>query len=314
MHDAVFRHTGDFWVNELTQDLAKAYEEDCQRDTMSIPRLSVSQLSEKYRRAEVRVFILDYEGTLASFSAPQNLHLNSPQRVIDALNDLLNDSRNSVYLMSDRMPEQLGRLFDRVPGLGIIAENGCFVREVGSDDFTAFADLKKMAEWKASVRNILKYYQERIEGSSIEERHCSLIFHYDKADDKESAARQAGECANHINEACESQKVHAVPADKTLVIEPLEWSKGSAATHIFDTLRTKRAEERGGKMPDFLLVAGDDREDEVIFRWANGLGKDGVIRDVTTVSVGKRNTEAMATLTQGTSGLLSVLQKLAKLR
>jgi trehalose-phosphatase len=303
MSDVVFRHTGDFWFNELTQDLAKAYAEDCQRDTMAIPRLSVSSLSEKYIESDVRVFILDYEGTLASFSAPQNLHLNSPQRVIDALNDLLNDSRNIVYLMSGRMPEQLERLFERVPGLGIIAENGCFVREFGSDEWIAFADLEKMAVWKASVKSILKYYQDRIEGSTIEERHCRLIFHYSKAEDKELADRQIPECANHINEACESQKVRAVPvpSEKMLVIEPLEWTKGSAATHIFDEM-VKNAEEQGGKVPDFLLVAGDDREDEGVFQWANELRKNSQVKNVTTVSVGKRNTQAMATLTQGTSG------------
>ncbi|TKA70165.1 hypothetical protein B0A49_05954, partial [Cryomyces minteri] len=51
-----------------------------------------------------------------------------------------------------------------------------------------------------------------------------------------------------------------------------------------------------------------------IFRWANKLRTSGAIKNVTTVSVGKRNTEASATLTQGTTGLLTTLQKLAKLQ
>lgn len=302
MNAVVHHNTGDFWFNALTEDLNKAFEEDCKRDTMAIPRLSVSTLSEKYSKSDARVFILDYEGTLASFSTPQNLHLNSPQRVIDALNDLLNDSRNIVYLMSGRMPEQLDRIFDRVPGLGLIAESGCFMRYAGMTEWKTFADLDKMAVWKASVKTILQYYQDRIEGSTIEERHSRLIFHYAKVEDKELADRQIPECANHINEACESQKVRAVPhtTERMLVIEPLEWSKGSAATHIFEKI-VEQAKEKGLKAPDFLFVAGDDREDEVVFQWANELGEENV-KNVTTVSVGKRNTQAMATLTQGTSG------------
>ena len=59
--------------------------------------------------------------------------------------------------------------------------------------------------------------------------------------------------------------------------------------------------------------AGDDREDEIIFRWANELARADAIASVFTVSVGKRNTEACATLTQGTTGLLSVLGRLAKI-
>lgn len=314
MRDIVVNHTGEYWVNNLTKTLAKVYNEHYMHDTMSIPRLSVSQLSAKYRESKLRVFILDYEGTLASLATPANINLSSPQRVLDALNDLLSDDKNIIYVMSGRMPEELDRLFERCPGVGIIAENGCFVREFMSDEWVAFADLEKMSEWKNSVKGILQYYHERIEGSSIEERHCSLIFHYEKADDKEAAARLGGECANHINDACDSQRVHAVPVEKAVLIEPLDWSKGSAATHIFDNLREHKSEERH-QWPDFLLVAGDDREDEVIFRWANQLAKNEVIKNVTTVSVGTRNTEAMATLTQGTSGrLLHVLRTLVAMR
>tara|TARA_R110002060_G_scaffold60586_1_gene70181 strand:+ start:1646 stop:1843 length:198 start_codon:yes stop_codon:yes gene_type:complete len=51
------------------------------------------------------------------------------------------------------------------------------------------------------------------------------------------------------------------------------------------------------------MVAGDGRDDEVIFRWANELGRDGTVKNVTTVSLGSRNTEAGCTLTQGVTGM-----------
>jgi len=312
LRDVVLNQTGEYWTNKLVQTLAKVYQEHYQRDSMSIPRLSTNALAQKYKKAQLRVFILDYEGTLANLSTPTNVHLSSPQRVVDTLNDIMMDERNIVYVMSGRRPEDLEQIFRRAPGVGIIAENGCFVREFGSDEWLALADLDRMKVWKEAVRGILKYYQERIERSEIEERHCSLIFHYEKAEDMEGAIRSAGECANHINDACASQSIHAIPVEKAIVIEPLEWSKGSAATHIFDGLRERRKRAKG-LVPDFLMVAGDDREDEVVFRWANKLAQTGTIRDVTTVSVGKRNTEAMATLTQGTSGLLAALQKLANI-
>ena len=53
---------------------------------------------------------------------------------------------------------------------------------------------------------------------------------------------------------------------------------------------------------DFLMVAGDGRDDEVVFRWANDLGESGSVRNVTTVSLGNRDTQAMKTLTQGVTG------------
>ena len=53
---------------------------------------------------------------------------------------------------------------------------------------------------------------------------------------------------------------------------------------------------------DFLMVAGDGRDDEVIFAWANELGNSGFVENVTTVSLGNRDTQAMSTLTQGVTG------------
>lgn len=307
LRDVVMHHTGEYWCTKLTQQLAKVHDEHYQRDTMSIPRLSVAQLSEKYKKSKKRLFILDYEGTLASYGSVTNIVLASPQRVINALNDMLADEKNIVYVMSGRTLEELELIFGRVPGVGLIAENGCFVREFGgTDEWTEFADEEKTKTWKESVKGILQYYQERVEGSWVEERHCSLIFHYEKADEYESANRQAGDCANHINDACENQRVRAIPTKDTVIIEPIDWDKGTAATQIFNDLRKDCT-------PDFLMVAGNDRDDEVIFRWAKDLDTNGTVPYVSTVSVGNRNTVAMATLTQGTTGLISVLGRLAKL-
>jgi trehalose-6-phosphatase len=59
--------------------------------------------------------------------------------------------------------------------------------------------------------------------------------------------------------------------------------------------------ESNASKVDFLMVVGDGRDDEVIFRWANGLAKE-TVEYVTTVSLGNHNTEAGYTLTQGVTG------------
>lgn len=315
LHNVVLTATGGEWARSLTKSLAKVHEEHYQRDMTSIPRLSTTQLTASYKRASKRVFIIDYEGTLAPHRANSSINLSTLQRVLDTLSDLLADANNIVYIMSGRTPRELESIFRNVPSLGLIAENGCFMREYGSGgkgEWLTFVHQDTVEVWKSDVRGILQYYQERMEGSAIEERHCSLIFRYDKAGDQEAAQRQAGECVDHINDACSKQGIRAVPIPKAVLVESIQYSKGSAATHIFEHMRSKNIAKIGAK-PDFLMVAGDDREDEVVFRWANGLGKSGVVRDVCTVSVGKRNTEAQSTLTQGTTGLLSALQKLAKI-
>jgi trehalose 6-phosphate synthase complex regulatory subunit len=101
---------------------------------------------------------------------------------------------------------------------------------------------------------------------------------------------------------------------------------------IFEGLEKDMAPDSTHSSPvDFLMVVGDGRDDEVIFRWANELEKEKTVKNVTTVSLGSRNTEAGYTLTQGVTGkhrhfptwcerftnnhlgVLTVLQKLAQL-
>ncbi len=314
LHSIVMQQTGGRWAMELNKALAKVHEEHNQRSSTSVPRLSAAAISEKYKRAQNRVFIIDYEGTLAPHTTREGIPLTSPTRVIDTLNDLMNDPKNTVYIMSGRKPEELEKVFRTANGLGLIAENGCFVRGYGAaiDDWEVVVDLEDVDRWKSDVKSILHYYHERMEGSYIEERHCSLLFHYEKVDDQGAATRTAGDCADQIKSGFQTMAIHAVPVNKAVLVEQVDFNKCTAATNVYNDLKAKNVIGGHGG-PDFLMVAGDDREDEVVFRWANQLGKDEEVRDVFTVSVGKRNTEAQAAVTQGSTGLLGVLQKLAKI-
>lgn len=314
LYAAVCHHTAEHWFTTFLDRLDKVYDEQHKRDTTSVPRLSITTLSNMYKDSQRRLFVLDYEGTLASWGSPNSIILTSPKRTLDVLNDLLIDERNVVYVMSSRQPEELDTLFKRVPNLGLIAENGCFIKHFGESKWIEMSDPDKMREWQESVEGIMNYYQERTPGSWIEKRHCSLIFHYKHAENSEAASRQAGDCASHINDACEGQRVRAIPMEGAVAVEPIDWSKGTAAMNIFEKLKTDMPPDAPYKSPiDFLMVAGDGRDDEVIFRWANELGRDNTVKRVTTVSLGSRNTEAGYTLTQGVTGVLSVLQRLSKI-
>ena len=305
LFDAVNHHTGSHWFTEFMSRLDRVYEEQHRRDQTSVPRLSMHGLVQQYTRSERRLFILDFEGTLVSWGPVNQIIPVSPQRTLDVLNDLLLDSRNTIYVMSGRRPEELDRLFRRVPNLGLIAENGCFLKDCGSADWTEMADANQIRSWKESVAGILTYYLERTPGAEIEDRRCSLIFHYKSAEDYEAALRQATDCASHINDACEEQRVHAIPMDGCVLVEPIDWTKTTAAQKIFADLRARMEPDdaHNGSPVDFLMVVGDGREDEKVFKWANSLGDEGAVKEVVTVSLGNRNTEATATLTQGVSGM-----------
>lgn len=207
--------------------------------------------------------------------------------------------------MSGRRPEELDRLFRLVPNLGLIAENGCFVKDANSTSWTEVADSASVSAWKESVRGILQYYLERTPGAEIEERTCSLIFHYKDAEGKAQAERQASDWIGHINESCEKQRVHATQVNDCVLVEPLDWTKQTAAEKVYNDLINKAPYADKAGPVDFMMVIGEGREDEKVFKWANTLCTDSAVKEVVTVSLGSRNTEATATLTQGVSGELS---------
>jgi trehalose 6-phosphate synthase/phosphatase len=76
-----------------------------------------------------------------------------------------------------------------------------------------------------------------------------LIFNYAKAQDHQVAARQAG-TARITSTMLASQRIHAVPIDGAVLVEPIHLSKETAARHIFDRIK-KNVEQQVEKMPDF---------------------------------------------------------------
>lgn len=288
------------WYKSYRAALDHAYQDYSIRDVTAVPRLSFPSLQNKYDNASGRILVLDYEGTLAAWNSAQDIVFTTPQKAIDILNDLIEDRRNTVYVMSSRQPAEMESLFKRVPDLGLIAENGAYLLEAGSSEWYALVDLDHVAKWKAGVKNMLKYYEERIEKSKIEELSSALIFRYDKSPDKDAASKQAAECANHINDTCRTQKVHAVPIEHGLQISDTEVNKSSAIGIIGKKL-LEMQKKRQVPLPEFLLVMGDSRDDEYVFDWAHKMEQKG-IRDVVTVCVSQRNTGASCTMSQGVTG------------
>lgn len=302
LSDTIKHHTGGIWFSQYLKSLDTAYEEQNRHDQTSVPRLNLQKLDLRYGQTQRRLFLLDLEGTLIPYNPMSSMVPMNPQRTLAVLNDLVADPRNTVYVMSARRPDELDRLFRLVPNIGIVAENGCFIKNAGTNTWTEIADRESVVAWKESVSSTLQYYIERTPGAEIEERQCSLIFNYKNADDFVAAERQASDWSGHINEACEKQRLHATQLESSVVVEPIDWTKHTAAEKIYnDLVRDDESTEQDGPI-DFVMAIGDGREDEYVFKWANSLRETKAVKEVFTVSLGNRNTEASYTLTQGVSG------------
>lgn len=291
LHKTVMELTGGHWFQELDRTLTESHKTQGDRSAASVPRLQASDISKAYDQADHRVFILDYEGTLIAHQTSAGALLTSPHRIIEILNNLMMDPKNVVYVTSGSTHQQLMQIFQTANGVGLIAENGCYLRLHGEADSLQWLTAVKeseMMKWKTELGKILGYYQERLPGSLIEERDCSMEFNFASVEDKKVVDRQVGECLNQINSICDDMRLRAFRKDaETLIIEQAGCDKKTMAEVVLAKLHETSA-ARATAVPDFLMAAGNDREDEVVFKWANGLGDKGVVRDVFTVSTGYR--------------------------
>ncbi|KAJ5095819.1 hypothetical protein NUU61_005175 [Penicillium alfredii] len=238
---------------------------------------------------------------------------------IATLHGLANNPANTIYLTSHRSQDQLQETAKHLlpQGIGLIAENGCFIQTSGHPEaWEALVNVEHARTWRTGIRKVMEYFSERTEGSRIEERRCSLTFHYDGAVDRAVAARQASELADQINGACGSEPIRVVRDIAAVSVEPLHASKAAAAAVLLDRWPGTSSS------PDFVFVAGGARGDEALFRWANSLAaasrhqmhqdrsRSALEMAMATLTVGSHATEARAVLPPDSS-LLDVLRMLS---
>ncbi|KAF4948732.1 hypothetical protein F66182_18530, partial [Fusarium sp. NRRL 66182] len=170
---------------------------------------------------------------------------------------LSSDPKNVVFVTSSRTPKQLELLLAESPQIGLIAENGAFLREPGQSDWQQLLDENDTRDWRRGIQKFMEYFQERTEGTSIEERRFSLTFNYKAAVDKELAVRQAAELSDQINGSRGNIPIRAVLTDGAVTVESTNVTKATTAA---------LALQRISATPDFLFVAGNSRGGETLFR------------------------------------------------
>lgn len=300
----VHEEDGGRWAAAFIQQISSNFIEQMKKRSSDLPRLNPEGFQVQYARATKRVLIIDFEGTLLQWEVNHGL-MAGTGKIVDLLNLLCADDANTVYLTSDRTPSELERMFRRVQRLGLVAENGGYVRNPDDGTWQNLTGASAL-KWKDSVREIVQYYKERTPGTIVEEQNNRIVFHYASADDLTTARRQVSEMNNHINDSSAAQDCHAIPMKNALVIEPSSISKATAMEHIYQQLSDVDSIR-------FVACFGNDRSDEEIFAWTNALpsrlpAPQAVVS--LTVNVGVRNTEAR-TFVQSTFGVVAALEKWA---
>eukprot|EP01111_Echinosteliopsis_oligospora_P002679 TRINITY_DN1406_c1_g1_i2.p1 TRINITY_DN1406_c1_g1~~TRINITY_DN1406_c1_g1_i2.p1 ORF type:complete len:289 (-),score=95.01 TRINITY_DN1406_c1_g1_i2:25-891(-) len=270
-------------------DLVKSVQSD---DAAFVPRLDLEKVIVSYQNAHKRLLLLDYDGTLTPI-VRDHMAASLPPSVSSSLKKLSSDPNNKIYVVSGRDGSVLDEWLEGID-VGICCEHGNFIREPKSEDWISTAPESIDVEaWRDSILTLMRYYEERTPGATVEEKYSSLAWHYRNADNEYSTS-QAHELMAHLKSISNKYPVDVLWGNKVIEARPSGVTKGGAAKKIFQEMQ-----------PDFVLCIGDDKTDEDMFAV---LDKSNPI--INTIAVKRRPTLAKAYVKEQKE-VISLLAKLA---
>ena len=262
--------------------------------------LEMTKISKSYRTSYQRLILIDWIGTLEdsvenyeAYEIATSKSTFSPSTIINTkinpigccsnygeikemLTRLTRDSRNHIFIISDRDLDSMQYCFGSIEGLGLAAEHGCYYRSPKQN----IKDHKKMEwqtmislddrSWMDSVKKIMDIYTQRTHGSYIEVKQSSLIWQFRDAD-HDFGSLQSKELEEHLADILSTHPLEVIRGsgigDNFLEIRLSGLSKGLFLKHILSQYHSH------GIHIDFLLTIGDDKSDEEMFHVTNRLQK-----------------------------------------
>ncbi len=280
------RYTITRWADEFLDSLENVKLKQLGYDSHLLHEPSRDRLMDSYRKANKRLIILDYDGTLVAFAAtPQQAA--PPAEVHDLLLTLASNPRNEVVIVSGRERASLEGWLGDLP-IDIVAEHGMWLRERDGRWITAepLTD-----EWKQRVGPVLESFVDRTPGTFVEEKDFSLAWHY-RGIHPSLARGRVAELKSALVGLIGGMDLMMMEGNKVLEIKSARANKGTAVHRWMSQTHD-----------GFVLAIGDDRTDEDMFKVAPD--------HAWTIKVGHGSTHASFSV-RGISDVHDLLTKLAE--
>ncbi|KAI6016532.1 glycosyltransferase family 20 protein, partial [Pisolithus marmoratus] len=198
LHNHVVTQTAQAFTTSFLTRCLHAHNEHASlsTDPSLVPSLDLPRLIPKYRHSASRLIFVDLEGCLwvrdmsksammEMFRSGKGPMVELPEATMWVLESMADDPKNEIWVLSG-LPVKvaLERVAERVPKVGIVAENGCFVktREIskksgGQSNGARWINMVASLgfAWKGPCVEILNY---RTPASFVEERATSVVWRF----------------------------------------------------------------------------------------------------------------------------------------
>ncbi|XP_074290127.1 putative alpha,alpha-trehalose-phosphate synthase [UDP-forming] 7 [Silene latifolia] len=314
----VSSHDVAFWARSFFQDLERTCRDHFRRRCWGIGlgfgfrvvaldpnfrKLTIDAIVSAFSRSKSRAILLDYDGTMM----PQTSINKTPSREVMRIIHLLSeDPKNTVFIVSGRGRDSLGKWFSPCSEVGIAAEHGYFMRWSAESEWEICGQNCDFG-WVQIAEPVMKLYTEATDGSYIETKESALVWHHRDADPGFGSC-QAKEMLDHLESVLANEPVSVKSGQYIVEVKPQGVSKGLVAEKIFNRM------EEIGKQADFVLCVGDDRSDEDMFEFIGGAINNGILSSNTSVfacTVGQKPSKAKYYL-DDTLEVMNMLDALAE--
>ncbi|CAK7350375.1 unnamed protein product [Dovyalis caffra] len=314
----VSTHDVAYWSRSFYQDLERTCKDHFRRRCWGIglsfgfrvvaldpnfKKLNIDHIESAYIKSKNRAILLDYDGTVMPHTS---MNKTPSHEIISIINTLCSDAKNTVFVVSGRGRDSLGKWFAPCKKLGIAAEHGYFMRWSVDEEWENCGQSSDFG-WIQIAEPVMKLYTESTDGSSIETKESALVWHHRDADPGFGAA-QAKEMLDHLESVLANEPVAVKSGQCIVEVKPQGISKGSVAEKIFASMTGS------GRQADFVLCIGDDRSDEDMFESIDNAIASGILTSSKTVfacTVGQKPSKAKYYL-DDTADVINMLEALAE--
>jgi len=250
MRERVMRYDARHWARSFINDLMSGPTSQARTVETDI-REARDQVEQAFSAGKPIALFLDYDGTLREIEL--NPRAATPNAGIESLLRRLGQHPNlDVTIISGRSQEDLGAFLGGHP-FRLIAEHGASLRAPGKKEWERL-DRNINYAWKEELLAIFRLYEQATPGSTIEEKHSSIVWHYRKADE-EFGAWKANQLTEELSALTANHPIKVRHGKKMVEVTAAENNKGAAVARVLDE----------NDDYEVALCAGDDLTDESMF-------------------------------------------------
>lgn len=297
LYASVRKYNSQKWIDECLHaiDVSQTVP-SC--EISNKPYLTLSTLSKCVSLGENRILLLSLEKITAPVVLGSSKFSTADiATVLSILARFCAEEKMSVFVVSSYSKTDLNLKYGHIDNLGLIAENGGFVKMPKEQDFLQLGSTSMT--WIEALVPFVKDLVERLPGSCIEVSDSLVRFNAENSSPEDAHHKMAliAECVTHVNDLFAKDDIHATVVNDKVVIQQAT-IPGNALNHVLESV----------PRVDLLMVCGGPL-DEHLFDLANRFSEEKRMENLVTVQIGRgKNTPAQQCI-EGVNEFFSLLAK-----